>query len=65
MGDLPLGKLETRQRVYDYWAGIHGKHDAVLEATENLISVAKGLVEGQEVDKDLSISRIKYCSWNG
>ena len=43
VGDLPLGKFATRQRVYDYWAGIHGKHEAVLEATENLISSAKEL----------------------
>lgn len=58
VGDLPLGKLETRQRVYDYWADIHGKHGAVLEATENLISVAKGLVEEQEVDKDSAFQEL-------
>ena len=32
VGDLQLGKLSSRQRIYDYWEGVHGKHQKVLDA---------------------------------
>lgn len=34
IGDLKLGKLSSRERIYDYWEGIHGKHKQLLDAAK-------------------------------
>ena len=34
IGDLKLGKLSSRERIYDYWEGIHGKHKTLLDAAK-------------------------------
>ena len=34
IGNLPLGRWETRKRIYNYWEGIHKKHKDVVDAFE-------------------------------
>ena len=43
IGDLQLGKLSSRERVYDYWKGIDAKHKDVVEAAKEFYEMLSSL----------------------
>ena len=43
IGDLKLGKLSSRERIYDYWEGIHDKHQDVVEAARDFYEMLVSL----------------------
>jgi len=45
IGNLPYGRWETRERIYDYWEGIHKKHTIVVDAFEDFNKAANELFE--------------------
>ena len=45
IGNLPFGRWETRERIYDYWEGIHKKHTIVVDAFEDFNKAATKLFE--------------------
>ena len=36
IGNMPLGDMKTRDKIYDFWKGIHDKHKTVISAADNL-----------------------------
>lgn len=43
IGNLDLGNLKSRQRIYDYWEGIYDKHGALEDAIKEFRTTLTGL----------------------
>tara|TARA_R110002012_G_scaffold1712_4_gene8305 strand:+ start:1789 stop:4527 length:2739 start_codon:yes stop_codon:yes gene_type:complete len=52
IGNLPLGRWETREKVYNYWEGIHKKHKAVVKSFDEFNEKAQKVINDTS-DKDL------------
>jgi len=48
IGNLPFGRWETRERIYDYWEGIHKKHDSVVSAFDKFNKDANALLDNKK-----------------
>ena len=48
IGNLPFGRWETRERIYDYWEGIHKKHDKVITAFDKFNKDANALLDDKK-----------------
>ena len=54
IGNLPVGRWETRQRIYNYWEGIHkDKYNAVKRRFKTFIEKSQPFVKGDSIDKDM------------
>ena len=43
IGDLQLGKMSSRKRIYNYWKGIDAKHKDVIEAAKEFYEMLMSL----------------------
>ena len=54
IGNLPIGKWQTRQRIYNYWETIHkDKYNAVKRRFKKFIEKSQPFVKGDSIDKDM------------
>jgi hypothetical protein len=53
LGGIPLGPMQNREAIYDYWEKIHGKYDEVEEALHSLIKWSS-TISGLEYAEELS-----------